>query len=382
MKILLVGVSTRSIAESAVRSGYEVVAIDAFADYDLKTLCECYSLSKDFLLPYSPAGLFTASHKLKYGAIAYTSNLENYPEIVQRFARQAIVLGNPARVLRNVRNWSSLYEILSRSGFRVPETIDHRNGRQSDPTRKWLQKPVRSGGGHGISFVSADRQTRKGYLFQEYIPGLSCSASFVANGQDAVVIGLAEQLVGLSEFGASGFRYCGNILPLEAFHRRSEGLAVLEQVQLIADTLTREFGLVGVNGFDFILSDGQIYVTEVNPRYSASMELIEKAYSLSIFDLHVNAIQEGRLPDFHLDHQIGQVEQRSFGKAILFAERDGTAPDTNHWLQSEIRDIPFSGENLAEGKPICTILAADNSNADCLAALINRAQAIKGEIYA
>lgn len=382
MKILLVGVSTRSIAESAVRSGYEITAIDAFGDYDLKALCESYSLRRDFQIPFSASGLFTASRQLSFDAVAYTSNLENHPEVVQRFARHAKVLGNTAEVLRSVRTWSSLSDVLNRSGCRVPEAIYHSNGRRTDPERQWLRKPVNSGGGHGIVFALGARSAGRGYLLQEYIPGLSCSASFVANQRDAVVIGLAEQLIGRTEFGANGFRYCGNILPLETARNRYAGTKILEQVQRIATLITREFGLAGVNGFDFILADDQVCLIEVNPRYSASMELIEKAYGLSIFDLHVQAIMQGRLPDFDLDHRMRQFEQRSYGKAILYAEKEGLAPDTQDWVQSELRDVPFPGESLAEGKPICTILAAGESQADCLARLIHRAQAIKGEIYA
>jgi predicted ATP-grasp superfamily ATP-dependent carboligase len=382
VKILLVGVSTRSIAESAVRSGYEITAIDAFGDYDLKALCESYSLRRDFQIPFSASGLFTASRQLSFDAVAYTSNLENHPEVVQRFARHAKVLGNTAEVLRSVRTWSSLSDVLNRSGCRVPEAIYHSNGRRIDPERQWLRKPLNSGGGHGIVFALGARSAGRGYLLQEYIPGLSCSASFVANQRDAVVIGLAEQLIGRTEFGANGFRYCGNILPLETARNRYAGTKILEQVQRIATLITREFGLAGVNGFDFILADDQVCLIEVNPRYSASMELIEKAYGLPIFDLHVQAIMQGRLPDFDLDHRMRQFEQRSYGKAILYAEKEGLAPDTQDWVQSELRDVPFPGESLAEGKPICTILAAGESQADCLARLIHRAQAIKGEIYA
>ena len=381
MKILLVGVSTRSLAESAVRGGYEIAAIDAFGDYDLKAICESYSLRRDFQTPFSASALFAASSQLSFEAVAYTSNLENHPEVVQRFAHCSKVFGNTAQVLRKVRNWSTLSDVLKRSGFEVPETIYHGNGRQANQRRQWLRKPVHSGGGHGITFTP-DLRPARGYLLQEYIPGISCSASFVANRREAVVIGLTEQLVGRTEFGANGFRYCGNILPLETAFVLEDDADILEQVQRIASLMTREFELIGVNGFDFILADGQVYLTEVNPRYSASMELIEKAYGLSIFDLHVQAVTQGRLPEFDLELRMHQVEQCSFGKAILYAEKDGQAPDTQDWVQSGIHDVPFPDEELTAGKPVCTLLAAGESRDDCFTRLVNRAKEIKGEIYA
>ena len=44
----------------------------------------------------------------------------------------------------------------------------------------------------------------------------------------------------------------------------------------MADAVTRDFGLVGLNGIDFIARAGVPWPIEVNPRYSASMELLER----------------------------------------------------------------------------------------------------------
>jgi predicted ATP-grasp superfamily ATP-dependent carboligase len=432
MRVLITGISTRAIAESAVRSGYQVVALDAFGDLDLQALSECYSLRRDFHAPFSAVALFVASRRLAFDAVAYTSNLENHPAVVRRFARRHRVLGNPAEVLTRVRHWPALFAVLAQAGFRVPETIcegeespdvnvraerakpyglgsSPRRGLSSlSPTilssgRLWLRKPVRSGGGHGIAFwhdgVSplipplAGRAAGRGFMLQEYVPGAACSASFVANGRECVVVGLTEQLIGQPEFGARGFRYCGNLLPLDAAHDPVAGRAVLDQVQRIAALVTREFGLVGVNGFDFVLyksphpqplSQGEreeeVCLIEVNPRYSASMELIERAYGLPVFDLHVRAVLHGELPEFDLAARL--ADGPFHGKAILYAERDAVAPDTRSWLERGIRDVPFPGESLVQGGPICTVLACEPTRDACFARLVAQAEALKGEIYA
>ena len=57
----------------------------------------------------------------------------------------------------------------------------------------------------------------------------------------------------------------------------------------IAGAVTEAFGLVGLNGIDFVLREGEPYVLEINPRYSASMELIERGGRLSVFEAHVAA---------------------------------------------------------------------------------------------
>ena len=131
---------------------------------------------------------------------------------------------------------------------------------------------------------------------------------------------------------------------------------ILEQVRRLAEFLTREYGLTGVNGIDFILDGDQVWLTEINPRYSASMELIERAYGLPMFHLHVKAALDGKLPDFKLESVLDSGMY--YGKAVLFAERDATAPDTQDWMARNIRDVPASGEKLRKGSPVCTILAS------------------------
>jgi predicted ATP-grasp superfamily ATP-dependent carboligase len=382
MKILLIGVSARGMAESAVKSGYSVIALDAFGDLDLQGLCESHALLRDFGIPYSVKGLYQASRRLRFDAIAYTSNLENYPEVVQRIARHHDLLGNPAEALRRVRDSSLLYRLLGDAGFEVPETIIRVNGRRATPERKWLNKPIRSGGGHRVSFARPGGSPKRGFILQEFIPGQPCSASFVANGQQAVVLGVSEQLVGVPEFGGQGFHYCGNITPLAAVEDSQYGPAILEQVGQIANLLTRTFGLVGVNGFDFILKDDRVFLTEVNPRYSASMELIERAYSLPVFDLHVQAVTQKNLPEFNPIQSAKTHPPRFYGKAILYAEKDALTPDTDRWLQAGTRDIPHPNERIPSGKPVCTLFADSSTREACFSKLAARVEAIKGEIYA
>jgi uncharacterized protein len=382
MKILLIGVSVRGLAESAVNSGYSVVALDAFADLDLQDLCESYALVRDFGIPYSAAGLYKASRRLQFDAIAYTSNLENYPEVVQRFARHHELLGNSPDTLRRVRDWPFLYRLLHEAGFATPQTIFHANGRRATPERSWLHKPIRSGGGHRVTFAQAGASPKRGFILQEFIPGQSGSASFVADGQHAVVLGLSEQLVGVPEFGSQGFHYCGNLAPLAAVEYSQSSPAILDQVQQIASLLTATFGLVGVNGFDFILKDGLVFLTEVNPRYSASMELIEKLYSLPVFDLHVRAVIQKTLPEISPAANKQTSPPRFYAKAILFAEKELRLPDTQRWQQIGIRDIPHAGEKILSGKPVCTLFAEGSTPEACFSRLSASAKTIKGEIYA
>lgn len=390
MRILITGVSTRAIAESAQAAGYDFVTLDYFGDYDQKARCENYALARDFGLPYGPGPLYEASRRLKYDAIAYTASLENHPATVARLAAGAALqralgagggwpglLGNRPDTLARVRHGPTLFAFLAAQGVPTPHT---RFGNRPAPEapHRWLRKPVTSGGGHDITFWDADRPPGKGYVLQQHLVGQVCSAAFVANGRAAVLLGLTGQLIGLREFGAAGFIYCGNLYPL----LRTDGAATDElaaEVGELATALTREFGLVGLNGLDFVLCDGRVWPLEVNPRYSASMELIEMAGGLSMFDCHVQAVRQGELPD--LGRAAG-ADGSTCGKAILYAERDCRAPDTRGWVARGIRDVPFPGEKIAKGDPVCTVLSRAATADACYAGLVEQAKTLKGELYA
>ena len=379
MKILVVGVSVRAMVASAIRSGYPVLALDAFGDQDLKSTVEAYALHRDFKMRYSPGALYRASRKLSYDSVAYTSNLENYPKILERFAGNCKIIGNSPQSVKAVRAWPDLFSRLRREGFSVPETVFDGEKRNHDVRRRWLIKPVSGGGGHGIVFQRKSGYPGVRFMLQEYIPGKACSASFVANGQDCTVLGITEQLTGMHAFGSQGFRYCGNILPLPEITDPGRAEFLMAEVRRLAVFLSRAYGLTGVNGIDFILDGDKVYLTEVNPRYSASMELIEHAYELPIFHLHAQAVLHGSLPEFQLEAVLSN--RTFFGKAILFAERNAVAPDTKGWLDSGARDIPAPGETLHKGNPICTVLANRPTSDETRAELIQRAALLKESIY-
>ncbi len=95
MDILIVGVSARGLAESAVRSGlgHRIVAVDYFGDFDLQLLCENRSIKRDLGLPYDVRHLITASRDLTFDALAYVANLENHPSAVEMLASRKNVIG-------------------------------------------------------------------------------------------------------------------------------------------------------------------------------------------------------------------------------------------------------------------------------------------------
>jgi predicted ATP-grasp superfamily ATP-dependent carboligase len=195
------------------------------------------------------------------------------------------------------------------------------------------------------------------------------SVAFVADGQRAVLLGVSRGLAGDPAFGARGHRYCGSVYPF------SVDSTVLDRMGAIAAAVTGAFGLVGLNGIDFVLRGGEPFVLEINPRYSASMELIERGGRLSIFEAHVAACG-GALPS------IGATPTPEVqGKAILYARRDVTVGDSGRWLlRDDVRDVPFPNERIRRGHPVCTVFARGADTVTCYARLVAAASTLEREL--
>jgi predicted ATP-grasp superfamily ATP-dependent carboligase len=199
---------------------------------------------------------------------------------------------------------------------------------------------------------------------QEFIDGIPHAAVYVGDGQGARLLGLTRQLVGASFLHAAPFRYCGSIGPVEP------SPALGESLRRVGDILTARCGLRGLFGVDGVLRDGVFYPVEINPRYTASVEVLEYATGLPALAWHAGVFGEIKVPlNTHSPTGI-------LGKAILFARADLTFPDEGPWVE-ELRtptplteppsfaDIPAAGERIPAGRPILTFFSRGNSAADC-----------------
>jgi uncharacterized protein len=356
VRVLIAGLTARAIAESARRAGYEPLTVDFFGDLDTKRLGPNVSL-RERGQPYSAGALLEAARDVSADAVAYVGGLENHPGIVAALAAGRTLLGNPPEVLARVRDPQAVFAFLRGRGFVVPET----RGRIAPRPRRgrWLRKPERGGGGQGVRFWDG-RRLGAGQLLQEFIDGWSASLAFVADGRRALVLGWTRQ-----RHAAPGFRYAGNVLPLDGPR------AAFDEASAVASALTEEFGLRGLNGIDFVLHAGRPVVLEVNPRYTASMELIERAAGTPVFGLHVAALT-GTLPPAP-----PPIGPGYWGKAIVYADRPRIAPATGAWIRRGVRDVPIPGSAFTRGQPICTVFAHARSAAQCETALERRGETLR-----
>ncbi len=370
--VVIAGVSTRAAAESAARAGFDVIAIDAFGDLDQHPAVRSLSLPPTDGASFTAHAAADAVREVIVDAAVYLSPFENHVRAIDVLRSDRVLWGNPADVVRRVRDPFLLAGVLRRRGFATPITRVDVPPDLID-ANEWLVKPFRSGGGNGVRLWAPDAPVSHDCYAQERIAGVSASIVFVAAGGQAVPVGISRQLIGDEVFGASGYRYCGNVLASaddEVFSER-----VVESLIALAREVTEQFGLIGLNGIDCVIKDEVPYAIEVNPRWCASMELVERQYGLSMFSAHTAACVDGTLPAFELA-RVRQIHS-VIGKAIVFARKDVVAGETRTWLGDEtVRDVPKPGERLTRGQPICTVFAEGDSSEECLDALKRRAKAI------
>jgi predicted ATP-grasp superfamily ATP-dependent carboligase len=358
--ILIVGASTRAAAFSALRATLEPRCVDHFADRDLGTV---------FPVLRAPpgdgvAGLEAAARDCALGPWFYTGPIENHPDLVARIARGHRLLGNPADVLRDVRNPFRLADVLRRHALSCPDVRSSSEGLPRDGT--WLEKPVASGGGRLIRPLEhANESLYAPTYFQKRIRGASFSALFIGDQGEASLIGVTRQLIGVP---ASPFAYRGSIGPVTI----SEGLK--SRLDLMGRVLAREFALVGLFGVDYILSGDEAWALEVNPRYTASVEVLELALRRSLIAEHLQACETMLLAENRASAAL--ADRRSpgvVGKVIIYASRSLVTPEIpvdDAWRHDPfavppVADVPWLATRIEAGQPVMTVFATDTDLSSC-----------------
>ncbi len=381
-RLILLGVSVRALAASVIASRLRarrfpggVLALDYFGDADLglrpgPARCQVLSLRRDFGVRRDVPSLLAAALRLPWDACVYAGGLENRPEAIARLQDAGHVLGNNAGVVRAVRDPGRLYAVLREAGLPHPRTLLMGSVR-APRSGRWIWKGRRSGAGMRVGAAPPGSPRPRGHYLQEFVPGLPASVVFIADGREARLLGGSLMLTGFEELGGRGFLYGGSIAgPIDVWLPRG-ARRVLEAA---ASVLARRFGLRGINGIDFVLHDGVPHLLEVNPRYTASTELLEERAGRSFFDLHLEAL-EGRLPVAPEETRRGAPP--FLGKGIFYADRPVRGGDPRLLAAIGCRDIPAPGEAIEAGEPVCTLVAAGSTPADCRGRLISLASRVR-----
>jgi uncharacterized protein len=356
--VLILGAVTRAAAYSAVRCGLRPRCADYFADRDLAAICPVVRIDPD-----KDGDQFVAfADSCPPSPWFYTGGFENRPEWVDRIARRHRLWGMDAATLRAVRDPLRVAEALRQAGMPSPEVRFDCEGLTRDGS--WLVKPRKSAGGRGIDPLTAEDQgCSESHYVQRRIDGPSFSALFVGDRSRARLIGITRQVIGIA---GAPFLYRGSIGPLPIDGHLGS------QLKSLGDRLVSVFGLVGWFGMDYILHDGVPWPVEINPRYTASLEIHELTSGRSLLAMHRQACEGHAIPD-KLPAGADPHRRGMIAKLILYADRrliapeivaDDNEPDGPFAVRS-IADIPCPETCIERGDPVMTILAAGEDLTSC-----------------
>jgi predicted ATP-grasp superfamily ATP-dependent carboligase len=381
--LLIVGASTRAAAFSALRAGLRPRCADLFADADLRARCPVERIPPGGY----PALFAELARRPSTVPWMYTGGMENRRRLVARLAERRPLWGNNRDVLARCRNPWFVASQLRGAGLPCPAVRSVRDG--PPPSGRWLAKPLRGAGGTGITFAGATAPRRPSYL-QEYIEGEPHAALFCARKGRVDFLGVTQQLVGERWLHAGAFHYCGSLFGPGFL--RSE--TVFDLVRM-GEVLAQGCGLRGLFGVDFLLRDDVPFPVEINPRYTASVELLHHAgFGAPALVWHACAFEDEGVINARFKvawvPPPGEVPVRllrSVGKAVLFARRGFTFPAEGPWqscldasrpaeVAPDFADIPEAGQRIEAGQPVLTLFARAPEMPSCLEALRRSADAL------
>lgn len=352
--LILIGASVRALAFSCIRAGYKPWCIDLYADEDLTKNCPTTLITKSF--PNEIADLMKAAPK---APILYTGGLENHSALLHLLSAQRTILGITGSTLYNLRNIPEFYNLLKSKKIKTPAIIT--NSKNFNIETSYLRKPKYRSGGLGIKPFDPSKQAMvedADFYYQECIKGESRSAIFCFTESGFELLGTSIQSSGTQSLHASDFLYSGNMGPVNPC------ASELKELQTIGRIISSNYRPRGLLGMDYILNDSRVYPLEINPRYTASMEVLELALGQNFITKHMQAFGFKTICE-----NPAHTEPSVIGKAIYYAPNDVTIPEDAPWVSIEsnprlfspFADIPRANFAIDKGSPVVTIFAKASS---------------------
>lgn len=365
-KLLLIGINTRSMLNSALKLNYDIFSTSYFSTSDTpqitnqKIILEekdnesCGSFEENFsssrILEISKDFIDEVDHIIPISGVS--------PNEFSKSDRKKI-LGN-----KNVENIENKYEFYKKikDEFNTPETFLIKDVDEAieisknKPEVKYILKPLKGSGGYDINILdnNSSFQLNDGedYILQEYVEGINLSSSILGSRDMKKTI-MNSRLLTENDFEKNNsFLYIGNILPLtsESILTNVKDIEKInnEMIQTSTD-LAYKFDLIGSNGVDYILNENGLYVIEINPRIQGTFECIEKSLEINMLDAHIKACQNEII-------EIPQAKYYSYKKIIY-------SPCRNKYSKIDldnIYDLPHIGSITEKREPLLTIIDKDS----------------------
>lgn len=344
---IIVGLSVRPLAVSAVKAGIGVYAIDCFADLDV----DANSIKSEIAvwdgIGLDSKSLLKAIEKCDPEVrlpVIYGGGLEHTPSILDQIAQYRRLLGNSAEAVRNVCEPRIFFSALTALGVPHPDT-------QFSPPlddMPWLIKAVGGSGGTHIERYS-NQKLSDGCYFQRCVQGKTISATVLASEHDSQIVGFSEQWCSETDEDRP-FTYGGAVsITSQQISRR----ILVSIKQHIEDVITY-FSLRGLLSFDMIIGGDCWYLLEVNPRPGFTFELHEG--SDSFIGAHWDIFDER-----HIEVKSISIERKFRAHNVVYAFDNIRIPADWKWPEW-VTDQNRPDTRISRCQPLCTVNAVSSSS--------------------
>ena len=404
--LLLMGIDTRPMVNSALKLDYKTFSISYFKTVDFKvpyaekhvldqeSVISCgrfeENYSPDKLLELSKDFLLQNNDENEIDKIVLTTgiNAKNFSGKFRKFRK--IVRGN--KNTECVENKFKFYNKL-KNKFNVPLTFQPSDVwelneiLQQYTNNQFILKPIQGSGGLGIFLLNNEscdelKQVNEicqnisleNYILQEHIEGTNVSSSVLSSQNDRKNL-INSRLITEHDLGNESYEYSGNILPLDenSFRMFNDNQTEINADELnddmenTSEDLIKQFKLIGSNGVDYILDkDGELKVIEINPRFQGTYELVENSLGINLLDAHIKAC-EGEIID------IPNPKQYSI-KKIIYARKQANIGNLNI---ANVYDIPYEGVKIEKDQPLVTLISSNKN----LETAIDDAKIAEDEVF-
>ena len=404
--LLLMGIDTRPMVNSALKLDYKTFSISYFKTVDFKMpYAEKHVLDQESVIScgrfednYSPEKLLELSKDFllqnndedEIGKIVLTTgiNAKNFSGEFKKFRK--IVRGN--KNTESVENKFKFYNKL-KNKFNVPLTFQPSDVcelneiLQQYTNNQFILKPLQGSGGLGIFLLNNESShelkqlneicqniSLENYILQEYIEGTNVSSSVLSSQNDRKNL-INTRLITEHDLGNDSYEYSGNILPLDEnsfrmfndYRTEINADELNDDMENTSEDLIKQFKLIGSNGVDYILDkDGELKVIEINPRFQGTYELVENSLGINLLDAHIKAC-EGEIID------IPNPKQYSI-KKIIYARKQANIGNLNI---ANVYDIPYEGVKIEKDQPLVTLISSNKN----LETAIDDAKIAEDEVF-
>ena len=360
--LVFIGNSLVSISQSVKKLNKRVINIDSFNDTDLVGENFINSdqrgyVNQDVLLVLEKLNL-----RKNDTLIVVSGEYDSDKDYYNALSEFGYIAGNKQSTIQEIYNHEKLFSKLSKNNIKFPKKISPDEAKKS---KNFLKKNFYSSGGLGIQKNIIQKQKKKTDFYQAYIEGDVFSIIFISNKDKKFsIVGVNKifsKNTNLSDFTFSGAR--SNVSLDKKYMKRLEHMI---------NFFVSEYGLVGINGIDFIIKD-DIYFLELNPRLTQTCFMYDDLFFNGFIEAHIEACAQNSISFNLKDRVISYAFETMFAKNSFKFNLD---LDKFNFLMN----IPHKNTFIEVGHPICTICIKSTKTDDLQMLLKEKVDFFKREL--